>query len=67
MQLYELKEIQSEDDLPKEEGRYWVEINGQEDMEEWQYFPQYDDMRKVWLDKVHSYFSPVTEVNDMMN
>jgi hypothetical protein len=58
-QYFELVEIKSEDDLPKEEGRYWVEVKGEMNLEHWQYFPMYEDMRKAWMDKVHSYFCPV--------
>lgn len=60
-QLFELKTIQSEDDLPKESGRYWVELKGSfEEMERWQYFPEYPEYPKEWMDKVRSYFSPVS-------
>lgn len=54
-QLYELKEIQSEDDLPKEEGGYTVCTK---DLS-WGRLAYFGNVQSVWMESVHSYFSPV--------
>lgn len=58
MQLYELKEIQSEDDLPKEEGVYMCK-NKHQGIWNQQFYPT-DKFMRFWLNHVHSYFSPVS-------
>lgn len=58
-QLYELKEIQSKDDLPKEEGTYIViKHNGVVCTFHWQ--PEPNSYSISWIQAVHSYFSPVS-------
>lgn len=56
MQLYELKEIQSEDDLPKEPGNYIVMYQGDKYLTRIRYE---HNIKAYWMNNIHSYYLPV--------